>query len=175
MDQTGLKRLYILRHAQALPQAPGGSDAVRPLSDFGREDAQILGQILAARAFKPDLVLCSPANRTQETLELVLAPLPGRPPVQLVGQLYLAPLGILLAHLRASPNTATSILMVGHNPGLENLISELTRPSQHPVELRQGLATCAFVTLDFDMDDWRFLTPDEGRVTAFIQPQSSHP
>ncbi|MEU2390264.1 histidine phosphatase family protein [Streptomyces sp. NPDC007369] len=113
--------LVILRHAKsAWPQ--GVPDRERPLGPRGLRDAPAAGRLLARTALLPDLVLCSPARRTRQTWELAAAELPGRPPVRFAPRLYGADAEDLLDAVRDTPAEVARLLLIGHNPGLQELI-----------------------------------------------------
>lgn len=119
------RRLILLRHTEAAP-APFGdfseeADLARPLTQRGEETAQRCHLWLQERMPVPDYVLCSPAQRTRQTLSVVV-PQPHKP-VIFSAQLYNASWQSLLQNIQATPDYAQTILLVGHNPG----ISELAR------------------------------------------------
>ena len=117
--------LHLLRHAKS-SRRDEPDDHQRPLSRRGREAAQRVGRNLS-RAIGPlDLVLCSSATRTRETLDLVIAEFPAPPPRCLVEDgVYLAAADRLLARLRRLPEAETNVLLIGHNPGLADLAARL--------------------------------------------------
>lgn len=114
-----MRELILLRHAHAESQSGDGSDADRALSEEGRREAQAAGRWLKEQGLAPDRVLVSPSRRTRETLDLVLAELGDAPRVEEPG-IYEASPGEL-AGLADRNRDATRLLMVGHNPGFEQL------------------------------------------------------
>lgn len=110
-----MKTLLILRHAEA---APGADDFSRPLTLSGREDAARLGELMRDNNLQPDHVFCSPARRTRETLAALA--LDDVTP-NFLDSLYNASIGDLLTAFHAAPDSAQTILMVGHNPGIHGL------------------------------------------------------
>jgi len=139
-----LKRLYILRHAKAVTEAPGG-DAARPLLKRGRKAAKAVAAFLGELEPLPELILCSPAARTRETLDLVLPALRPKPEVDYEDGLYLATAADLLARLHSLPAKLGCVLLVGHNPGLHELAARL---ATEPGRLAEGLPTAALVALE---------------------------
>lgn len=117
-------QLILLRHAHAMPAAPGQADFDRPLSLEGLAEAEVAGGWLAAQGLVPDRVLCSPARRTRETLEPVLSTL-GYADQRLEPRIYEATCGTLAALVDAHRDVER-LLLVGHNPGLEHLLALLT-------------------------------------------------
>lgn len=139
------RRLLLLRHAEAA-SPPGGdfseqADLARPLTAEGRLAASRCGAWLRAKALAPDVVLCSPARRTRETLA-GLEPFQPPPahPTQFCPDIYEAPASALLERIRQAPPEARTILLIGHNPG----ISALARWLDDQAEvLDQGFATAS--------------------------------
>lgn len=117
-----MRTLILLRHAHAEPAAPGQDDAERPLSALGRREAAAAGDWLRAHALLPARVLCSSARRTRETLAGLGAL--GAPELRLEPAIYDATAGTLMAVLEAERD-ADSVLLVGHNPGVEHLLALL--------------------------------------------------
>jgi phosphohistidine phosphatase SixA len=114
-----MRELILLRHAHAEPLMPGQIDLDRPLSAEGNAEAEAAGRWLHERNLVPDLVLCSPARRTRETLEAVLAAI-GYVDQRLEEAIYDASPGAL-ATLADNHRDVERLLLVGHNPGLERL------------------------------------------------------
>jgi phosphohistidine phosphatase SixA len=114
-----MRELILLRHAHAEPAGPGMNDADRALSMEGLAEAEAAGRWLAARGLSPDRVLVSPARRTRETLERVLAAV-GYADTRTEPRIYEATPGTLIA-LADEHRDAGRLLLVGHNPGLEHL------------------------------------------------------
>lgn len=126
------RRLVIVRHAKS-DWTDGGPDADRPLAARGRADAPALGRWLGDQVGRIDLVLCSPAVRARQTWQLAAAELDPVPPVRQDERLYGAGAAELLAIIRDLPAAAGTALLVGHNPGLADLVRLL---SGEPVELK---------------------------------------
>ena len=116
-----MRELILLRHAHAEPAAPGQADIDRPLSAQGLAEAEAAGRWLLAQGLVPDRVLCSPARRARETLEAVLG-LTGYVEQRLDERVYDATPGTLAA-LVDEQRDVERLLLVGHNPGLEQLVA----------------------------------------------------
>ncbi|GAB2510337.1 histidine phosphatase family protein [Pseudoxanthomonas sangjuensis] len=114
-----MRQLILLRHAHAEPARPGQADADRPLSPTGLAEAEAAGRWLAENGLRPDRVLCSPSRRTRETLEAVLEKI-GYVEQRMTDDIYEATPGTL-AGLADANRDAVRLLMVGHNPGFEQL------------------------------------------------------
>jgi phosphohistidine phosphatase len=114
-------RLHLLRHAKSSWDDPDQADLRRPLAPRGRKAAKALERHVRAMNLAPDLVLCSPAVRAVQTWEGVARGLPPGTPVELDEAIYNAGAGDLLGRLRRLPREIDSVLVLGHNPGLEDL------------------------------------------------------
>jgi phosphohistidine phosphatase len=119
------RRLIVLRHAKS-GWPTGVPDHRRPLGPRGKREAPLAGQWLQQHAQPIDLVVCSTAQRARETWDLVAAELEPAPEVRLEDRVYDASEARLLDVIRELPQAASTVLFVGHNPGLEDLISVLT-------------------------------------------------
>lgn len=121
-----LRRLVVLRHAKsAWPE--GVPDHQRPLAPRGRRDAPAAGIALAETDSLPDLALCSTAVRARQTWELASAEWGTPPPVRYEPSLYAADVPELLDAVHQVPPEVETLLLIGHNPGLEDLVLELMR------------------------------------------------
>jgi phosphohistidine phosphatase len=149
-----MKRLYLLRHAKSSWDDASLADHDRPLSGRGRRAADAIGQHLRDEGIAPDLVLCSSAARTRETLERI-----GLSGV-VEHDLYGASATELLARLRDVPPSVESVLLIGHNPGTHDLALVLTG------EPADKYPTGALATIE--LDEW---TAGSGRMIAFVRPR----
>jgi phosphohistidine phosphatase len=114
-------RLLLVRHAKSSWDQPDVADHDRRLAPRGRRAATALGEHLRGLAEPPDLVLCSSAARTVETLKRIRQALPADTSIEVDEALYAADADELLAHLRDVPTTVTCVLLIGHNPGIGDL------------------------------------------------------
>lgn len=164
-----MKTLILMRHAKSAWDDPELEDFARPLAKRGRKAARAMGQYLAAQGFRPDHILCSSAQRTRETLER-LGDIADGASVEFDQALYLAEPQAILRRLARLPDGAASVLLIGHNPGLEALALRLTPAGSAQ---RQALAakfpTAALAWFVIDAADWRAL---EGRthLKRFVTP-----
>lgn len=136
-----MPELLLMRHAEAAPQAAGGTDYERPLTARGVEAATLAARTLQRLYGAPDFVLHSPAARTTETARLVHRALVLRDvPLLADPRIYLATHALLLAVLRELPPTAHRVLLVGHNPAISELaqVLEPDAPPPHfaPADVR---------------------------------------
>jgi phosphohistidine phosphatase len=170
-----MKYVSLLRHAKSSWDNPQQKDFDRPLNERGRRAAPMIGAYLAGHGPAPDIVLCSSARRTRETLKLLIESL-GRPKnTQILDTLYLAGPPSLLAHINALPETFSHVLVIGHNPGLEMLACELADPLRSDVLALRRMAgkfpTGGFARFEFDVEHWKDVAREDGRLAAFVTPR----
>lgn len=173
-----MKQLVLLRHAKAEPLGPDGEDFDRLLAERGRADAIRVGQFLVEQGAVPDLVLCSPAARTRQTLELMLPGWSKAPVIRHLPELYLARWLTIINQIRQVREDAATLMVVGHNPGLEEAARVLARPPQDTKtrklqqQLMQGEYPTASVTAyDFEITAWSGVERGEGELTCFVRPR----
>ncbi len=164
--------IYLLRHAKSSWDEPELLDHERPLAKRGRKAVALLREHLRESGVAPDLVLCSSAVRAIQTLEGVRAGLPPETRVETEADLYAASAASLLGRLRRLPEELGSVMLVGHNPGLEDLAAELAgggdpeaRAAMEAKYPTGGLATLAFE------GRWRDLDPGGATLEAFAVPR----
>jgi phosphohistidine phosphatase len=162
-----LKQLLLMRHAAAAGKGPGGDDRDRPLTPEGRRAAQRLGHRLRSDGISPDHVLCSPARRARETLEEISEALDALPPPEFEDGLYLADSHMILGHLRGVPAETRCLLLIGHNPGLEELVRALADPET--TALSSGLPAAGLAMFQVT-GAWAQLSRGSARLTSFVAP-----
>jgi phosphohistidine phosphatase SixA len=158
-----MRELLLLRHAEAMSAGPDGRDTERPLSLHGEAQARAAGAWLAEHGAAPDAVLCSPARRTQMTADAVGKAL-RVPKPQFVHAIYRATPGELLALIENHAPDARQVLLVGHNPGMEELLALLTEGRSAGAR-GMSPATVAWIELTDDA-----LEPGHGRLQALLSP-----
>ena len=165
------RRLLLLRHAKSSWSDPDLPDRERPLAARGRRAAAALGARLAQRRLPIERVLCSPAQRTRETLALLA--LDPAIPVSSAETLYLASARTLLALLRRLPPRVQSVLVIGHDPGLEQLALSLAeRGRQQALErLAEGFVTGALAELRVPEAGWQALESGSAYLERFTRPR----
>ena len=162
-----MRELILLRHAEAMQLAVDGSDRERPLSLRGEQEARAAGAWLREQDIVPDLVLSSPARRAQMTVERALDALGGGTPRYLPGIFNATP-GDLLALLGDNAAAARRVLLVGHNPGLEQLLALLLSGRSGQV---RGMPPGSIACVEWPDDgEWSGLEPGSGRLRAFWSP-----
>ena len=163
------RRITLLRHAEALPDMQH-DDHARALSPHGLEVATRQAQWLQPPQAQPDLVLCSTATRTRQTLDaLAFAAVP----TILSPSLYLASASEMLALLQQLDDAVQHVLLVGHNPGMHGLAALLARDYASDAAadaLAQGFPTAGLVSLQVTLAQWSALTPHSAEVLAVQFP-----
>ncbi|MFB7509189.1 SixA phosphatase family protein, partial [Streptomyces broussonetiae] len=124
MSAAEPRRIVLFRHAKA--DWPQVSDHDRPLAERGRMDAAVAGRKLADTGIAFDLALCSTAVRTRETWKLAVHELPERPRTVYEERVYEASPGELIALLNETPDDVRSVILIGHNPGIQGLAEVLS-------------------------------------------------
>ena len=166
------RRLILLRHAKSdWPDVP---DRERPLAKRGRRDAPVVGRWLRRHGYLPDVVICSIARRTRQTWERVAPELGGSPSVTFEPRAYAASAQTLLYLVRELPGTCQTAMLIGHNPAIEELASDLAEaPAAAGAPPSPGLRfpTAAVAVLEFT-GDWPDLAPTQARLLSFATPAS---
>ena len=167
-----IHRIDLLRHAKSSWDDPGLADPERPLARRGVKATVRIREHLRRSGFAPDLVLCSPAVRTVETLDRVRDGLPGDLRIETEDDLYAADAGYLLARLQRLPESTSSALVVGHNPGISDLALGLAKGGdEEAVErMRRKYPTGGLATLRVDRA-WRDLDWGTATLQAFVVPK----
>jgi phosphohistidine phosphatase len=168
-------RLLLLRHAKSDWSGEAG-DHERPLSVRGKKAVPHVAAHMRKQGYQPQAVLCSTAKRARETLELLLQRLEVPPAVHYERELYLAEWPQLLAEIRAAGATSP-LLVLGHNPSLEQLALALALQPQSPAEraraekLAEKFPTAALAALDFEIADWSEAKPGSGKLVDYVRPK----
>jgi phosphohistidine phosphatase len=166
-----MRRLMLLRHAKAL-RAEGMADFDRPLKAVGRNDARQIGEFMATHRLQPGFALVSTALRARETFDLVDIFL--HPPPERVDEprIYEASADALFDIVRGLPPGQPSVLLVGHNPGFEELAGELifVRNEAALAGRRWHIPTGALTVIDFATDGWNKIERRSGALALFVTP-----
>ncbi|HZG44791.1 MAG TPA: histidine phosphatase family protein [Allosphingosinicella sp.] len=172
-----MKILTLLRHAKSGWDDPVARDFDRPLNKRGRRAAATVGRAMRDQGMEFDAVIASPAVRVVETLQDVgdgygrpLAPAND-------ADLYLASPAVLLDRIQHVDDTAQRLLVVGHNPGLEQLATLLTGSDRSGLlgELETKYPTATIAVIEFDVDRWADVAKGAGTLTRFIRPRDLDP
>lgn len=169
-----MKRLGLLRHAKSDWEDATLRDFDRGLNDRGRRGAALIGRHIAEQGIKWDTVIASPAARVKRTLEasgLELDP-------QFDKRAYMADAAMLIDLLRHVDDHAASALLVGHNPGLHELLFRLVDPDEDSdlfARAAEKFPTASFALLELDIDHWADLAPGCGKLVHFARPRDLDP
>jgi phosphohistidine phosphatase len=155
MMSGAMKQLFVLRHAKSSWDHPELDDHDRPLNKRGKRDAPRMGRLLAEENLLPDRIVSSTATRARATAEKVAEACGYGRPIVLTRELYLATPGGCLALLAQIPDEDDSAMLVGHNPGMEELIELLTGRAER-------MPTAALARIALPIDTWGSLTRDMG-------------
>lgn len=169
-----MRRLMLLRHAKSDWSAAGQADIDRELSVRGRRAAPLVGEYMAGQGLVPDLALVSSAQRTRETWELVGSAYKSPPRVEIEPRVYDASADRLLRLIRETPADVHCLLVVGHNPAMEELADGLVA-SGDPVSrdaMDEKFPTAALAVIDFPTDAWGGIEEGSGRLDRFVTPRS---
>jgi phosphohistidine phosphatase len=165
-----VRRLHLLRHAKSSWDDPVLRDHDRPLAPRGRKAAKRIARWAGKHKVNPQLVVSSSAVRARETLRGVLPGL-GEPDVWFEPALYAASAETLLDRARALPDDVEEVMLVGHNPGLGNLLLLLAEPGDLRERAEEKVPTGAIATLETDVARWSDLEPGGARLVAFVVPR----
>jgi phosphohistidine phosphatase len=172
-----MKTLFVLRHAKASEESPSGSDFDRPLTSSGKRAAAAIGRALGASEPRTDAILASPAQRVIETVAGVAqaAGLNAAPGWD--RRLYNASVQDLIAAIGETDDEVATLLLVGHNPGLKELIGYLATddPAGLRAEVRGRFATATLAELRLTIDRWREIEPGCGRIEHLVRPGDPAP
>lgn len=166
-----MKTLYVLRHAKSDWSDGSLKDFDRPLNDRGRKAATMIGKELRKRKIKPDLVLASPAVRASQTLKRVEDAYGASFEVTKDERIYMAEPVALIDLVRHAPDDARRLMIVGHNPGLQQLVLSLARSGELRDEVAGKFPTGAIAQISFDTQSWRDVAPGEGLLESLLRPR----
>jgi phosphohistidine phosphatase len=168
-----MKRLFLLRHAKSSWDDPDQRDFDRTLNDRGRAAAPAMGRYMAANGVAPDRILVSTARRTRDTFDLVRAAAGWSAPTQFEDRIYMASSDTLLDLIQATPAEAQSLLIIGHNPGLEDLTMLLSGSGVKGAleALREKFPTATLAEVSFAVADWADVKRKSGKLDRFIRPK----
>lgn len=170
-----MRRLLLLRHAKAEPGTPEQEDHDRTLTDRGLADAAAMARYLKKQDYTPSRILCSTSLRTVQTADAVLAVMPAA--IAYLPVLYLAPPGRLMALAQDADDADATLMLVAHNPGMEQCAALLAREPVKPKEaqrhdvMEEKFPTAALAVIDFHIPEWKLLSPGTGRLVDFVRPR----
>jgi phosphohistidine phosphatase len=167
-----IRNIIFLRHAKS-NLAFDYEDKDRVLTSRGIEDSKIIGKHLSNLNLQLDYVICSTAKRTVQTSEIIFESLKSEPELYLTDDLYQASFKGIINIIKKTPENYKNIMIVGHNPGMQNITTYLTCPSNKKpyLKLIQSYPTGAIAIINFDISNWTKLEYQIGNLMEFTTPK----
>jgi len=159
-----MKRLLLLRHAKSSWDDSSLVDFDRPLAERGKRDAPRIGKALRKRGPLPDLIISSPATRARETIEAVIKAAILNIVPRFDEAIYGASSAELMKVITRLPDESSCAMLVGHNPGFEDLLARLTGSHER-------MPTAALACVDFNLDHWEDVDNGKGRLVWLLTPK----
>jgi phosphohistidine phosphatase len=159
-----MKSLLLLRHAKSAKDNETLRDFDRPLNERGEDDARLIGGVLSKRRISPDAVISSPAKRARQTTELVLEATKLKTKARFDDRIYEADAHQLLRVISEIEPSARIAILIGHNPGFEDLLAALTGKYQR-------LPTASLARIDLPVTNWTNIGAGKGRLKWIVSPK----
>lgn len=159
-----MKTLLIMRHAKSSWDNPDWSDFERPLNQRGFKAAPFMGDVIYQNELKPDLIISSPAKRATQTAVLVKETAQIEKPIKFEDKIYEASATTLLYLTSKFPDKNETILIIGHNPGMEEFIRILTGNYC-------SMPTAALAKVLINIDNWKEIAPNRGFLETVFRPR----
>lgn len=159
-----MKTLLLLRHAKSSWDEPSLRDFDRPLAARGKRDAPRMGKALSERGPLPDLIISSPAARTRATIKAVIASARLEADLMVEESVYGASSAELMKLIRQLPDEKSCVMIVGHNPGLEDLVERLSGKAER-------MPTAALACIEFHSDRWDDVEDGLGSLAWLLLPK----
>lgn len=166
-----MKRLFLLRHAKSSWDDPHLADHDRPLARRGRNAAKQIASYMKDKSFEPSIVLCSSALRARQTWEIVAPAFPRPTVIEIDSSLYQAGTEELISQLRHIPRGASSVLLIGHNPALQELVLRLASENAQLQLLREKFPTAALAVIEAPINEWEELEFATTELADFVTPK----
>ena len=159
------KTLYLFRHAKSSWDDPSLTDFDRPLNKRGEKAAPLMGKVMRARDVCPSIIICSPSKRTRQTAKLALKKA-GLDEAEIVfkNDLYLATTGGLLEIIHKTDDLLNTSMLIGHNPGLSELVYLLTG-------VEEAFPTAALACLRLNVAHWKDVRTGCGKMEWIVRPR----
>lgn len=159
-----MKTLLLLRHAKSSWEDPSLSDFDRPLNERGVGDAKLMGKFICKMKIDPDLIVSSPAERARQTTELVLTSSGLQLELRFDARIYEASTRRLLEVISQIEDTVDTVMLVGHNPGFEELVEALTNTER-------GMPTAALACIELRDNQWKTVGAGKGQPKWLVTPK----
>ena len=169
-----VRTIVLLRHGKSSWSDSTLADIDRPLTPRGERASRKLAKYMRRKRIQPALVLCSSSLRTRQTLEGVAASLGKRCAVEVVPQLYGASEQELLERLQTLPESISSVMLIGHNPGLRKLALVLASRGTYLPQLEEKFPPGALATLVVRSEGWTALGPGAAELVDYVVPRQLH-
>lgn len=166
-----MKLLTLFRHGKSDWETGVQDDFDRPLKERGRKDTPMMGKFLAGIGATPDLLISSPAVRARQTAELLVPALGYSGEIRWEASIYAASAGELMSLLRNLPDEATHVLLVGHNPGFEDLAARLIGADAYGMASGLRLPTAAAAHIVLTADSWSAVQANSGQLIWLVNPR----
>lgn len=159
-----MKTIHLLRHAKSSWKDPGQADFDRPLNGRGEEAAPLIGGFILKKKIRPDLILSSPAERARQTALLVIKSAKLAAELRFDERIYEANTARLLEVVSQIDESVGVALLVGHNPGMEDLVETLTGE-------KQSMPTAALARIILDIEKWSKVRERTGQLDWLVTPK----
>jgi phosphohistidine phosphatase len=168
-----MKTLFLLRHAKSSWETEGQRDFDRPLNPRGIAGTALMAKHFITENIRPDAVFCSPAARTRETLQRLRSAEVNWPTDIIADDVYLASAETLMALVKSADDACQSLIIIGHNPGLEDLAFMLITKgdAKYRARLDEKFPTATVCEITFDIDQWAKLDKKSGTLAQFTRPR----
>ncbi len=167
----GVRTVILLRHGKSSWSDRTLADLDRPLTPRGKRASKRIAKYMRRNRIRPALILCSTSLRTRQTLEAIEPSLDQGCSVELVPELYAASERELLERLQAVPGSASSVMLIGHNPSLQQLALLLASQGTDLTKLGEKFPTGALATLAVDSESWVALKPGDAELVDYVVPR----
>ena len=166
-------RLSLLRHAKSSWDDPGLDDHDRPLNARGRKAAALMGKFIAAEGLVPDRICSSTSLRTRQTLAILTQEWPAQVETQFDRALYLAEPAALLAEVKRTPKGTSHVMLLCHNPGIEQFAAELlaSGPSNAVAAMTRKYPTAGLAVFALATETWGKTELASARLLRFVTPR----
>ena len=160
-----MKKVLLMRHAKSSWKDANIPDHDRPIKKKGEKEVKAMAKMLKKKGNLPDIILCSSAERAKQTAVLLKKVASYEGKIEYLDKLYMAEVPDLIAVLKEAPKKAKSVMVIGHNPGLEAFLQTLTGKVE-------TLPTSSIAYISLPIDDWKELNTDvEGKLKKLWRPK----
>ena len=166
-----MRSVILLRHGKSSWADSTLTDFDRPLAPRGKRASKHIATYMRKKGIRPTLVLCSPARRTRETLETIKPALGKACSIEFVPELYAASAHELLEQLQCVRDSIGAVMLIGHNPGLQQLARLLASRGTDLAKLEEKFPTGSLATLSVGSDSWGGLRPGDAKLVDYVVPR----